>query len=104
MSYYVVITTCGSTEEGEKLASEIIAAKLAACIQLSSITSYYTWEGKVHRDPECKLVIKTRKALYDQLERFIKEHHRYNVPEIVALPIQAGSQEYLNWIDEVTQT
>jgi len=103
MSYCVVITTCGSTEEGEKLASEIVAGKLAACVQLSSITSYYTWEGKINRDPECKLVIKTRKALYDQLERFIKEHHRYNVPEIIELPIQAGSKEYLAWIDEVTQ-
>jgi len=102
MNYCVVITTCGSTEEGEKLASEIIARKLAACVQLSSITSYYTWEGKVNKEPECKLVIKTRKPLYDQLESFIKEHHSYNVPEIIELPIQAGSKDYFGWIDAVT--
>jgi periplasmic divalent cation tolerance protein len=102
MSYCVVITTCGSNEEGEKLASQIVEAKLAACVQLSSITSYYTWEGKVNRDPECKLVIKTRKALYDQVESFIKEHHSYDVPEIIELPIHSGSKEYLSWIDEVT--
>jgi len=102
MSYCVVITTCGSNEEGEKLASQIVEAKLAACVQLSSITSYYTWEGKVNRDPECKLVIKTRKALYNQVESFIKEHHSYDVPEIIELPIHSGSKEYLSWIDEVT--
>jgi periplasmic divalent cation tolerance protein len=102
MSYCVVITTCGSNEEGEKLASQIVEAKLAACVQLSSITSYYTWEGKVNRDPECKLVIKTRKALYDQVESFIKEHHSYDAPEIIELPIHSGSKEYLSWIDEVT--
>ena len=102
MSYCVVITTCGSSEEGEKLASQLVESKLAACVQLSSIISYYTWEGKVNRDPECKLVIKTRKALYDQVENFIKEHHSYDVPEIIELPIQSGSKEYLTWIDEVT--
>lgn len=102
MSYCMVITTCGSTDEGEKLASQIVENKLAACVQLSSITSYYTWEGKVNRDPECKLVIKTRKALYGQVEDFIKEHHSYDVPEIIELPIQSGSEEYLGWIDEVT--
>ena len=102
MSYCMVITTCGSNEEGEKLASQIVEAKLAACVQLSSITSYYTWEGKVNRDPECKLVMKTRKALYNQVESFIKEHHSYDVPEIIELPIQSGSKEYLSWIDEVT--
>lgn len=103
MSYCVVITTCASREEGENLASQIIASKLAACVQLSSITSYYTWEGKTNRDQECKLVIKTRKALFGPLERFIKEHHSYDVPEIIELPIHAGSKEYLAWIEEVTQ-
>jgi len=102
MSYCVVITTCGSSEEGEKLASQLVESKLAACVQLSSITSYYRWEGKVNRDPEYKLVIKTRKALYDQLANFIKENHSYDVPEIIELPIQSGSKEYLSWIDEVT--
>ena len=102
MSYCVVITTCGSSEEGEKLASQLVESKLAACVQLSSITSYYRWEGKVNRDPEYKLLIKTRKALYDQVENFIKENHSYDVPEIIELPIQSGSKEYLSWIDEVT--
>jgi len=102
MSYCVVITTCGSSEEGEKLASQLVESKLAACVQLSSITSYYRWEGKVNRDPEYKLVIKTRKALYDQLANFIKENHSYDIPEIIELPIQSGSKEYLSWIDEVT--
>jgi periplasmic divalent cation tolerance protein len=102
MGYCVVITTCGSNEEGEKLASLIVENRLAACVQISGITSYYTWEGELNRDPECKLTIKTRKGIYDQLEKFIKKHHSYDVPEIIQVPIQAGSKQYLDWIDEVT--
>ena len=56
----------------------------------------------MQRDPECKLLIKTRKALYDRLEQFVKKHHSYDVPEIIELPIERGSKEYLGWIDEVT--
>lgn len=103
MDYAVVITTCGSREEAEKLAARIVDRKLAACVQLSSITSYYTWEGEVNNDPETKLLIKTRKDLYDRLESFIKENHSYDVPEIISLPVQSGSKAYLDWIDEVTR-
>jgi periplasmic divalent cation tolerance protein len=102
MSYYVVITTCGNRDEAERLASQIIEKKLAACVQLSSITSYYIWEGEVNNDPEIKLLIKTRKELYDQLEKLIKDNHSYDVPEIIALPVQSGSKDYLDWIEEVT--
>jgi len=97
-----VITTCGSRDEAERLASLILGKKLAACVQLSSITSYYIWEGEVNNDPETKILIKTRKELYDQLEKLIKDNHSYDVPEIVALPVQSGLKDYLDWIEEVT--
>ncbi|UCD91059.1 MAG: divalent-cation tolerance protein CutA [Desulfobacterales bacterium] len=102
MSYCLVITTCGSRDEAEKLASQMVETRLAACVQQSSITSYYTWEGKVNHDPEFRLFIKTRKALYIQLEQFIKDNHSYDVPQIIEIPIQSGLSEYLGWIDEVT--
>ena len=103
MSYCLVITTCVSRDEAEKLASQMVIAQLAACVQLSSITSYYTWDGKINNDPEFKLLIKTRKTLYRQIEQFIKDNHSYDVPEIIGIPIQSGSREYLGWIDEVTK-
>ncbi len=103
MGYCVVITTCGNREEAEKLADLIIENQLAACVQLSSITSYYTWDGQMNKDSEIRILIKTRTQLYDELEKFIKENHSYDVPEIIEIPIQSGSKEYLSWIDEVTK-
>jgi len=102
MSYSIVITTCGNRDEAERLASQMVKNQLAACVQLSSITSYYTWDGKFNTEPEFRLIIKTRKGLYDQVEQFIKKNHSYEVPEIVELSIKSGSKEYLDWIDEVT--
>lgn len=101
MSYCIVITTCEKREEAERLAAKMVEHKLAACVQLSEIVSYYTWKDKVCHDPEIKLLIKTKKALYDELEHFIKENHSYDIPEIVALDLSAGSKEYKGWIDEV---
>ncbi|NTV47681.1 MAG: divalent-cation tolerance protein CutA [Chlorobiales bacterium] len=102
MSYSVVITTCASQEDAEALASKIIENKLAACVQLSNIQSYYVWNDAVSHDLEVKLSIKTRHELYDELEAFIKKNHSYQVPEIIEIPIYSGSKAYLNWIDGAT--
>ena len=99
----LVITTCGSQNEAEQLAGSIIEAKLAACIQLSDIRSYYFWEGKVNHDPEVLLFIKTRSDLYPDLESHINTHHSYEVPEIIRIPIEGGLPAYLEWIGEVTR-
>jgi len=102
-SHCVVVTTCGSKDEAENLAKRILAAKLAACVQMSDITSFYTWEDKLNEDSEILLVMKTRERLFGKLERLISDHHSYDVPEIVQIPIYAGSKKYLDWIDRVTQ-
>lgn len=99
----LVITTCGNQEEAEQLAGSIIETKLAACIQLSDIRSYYFWDGKVNNDPEVLLFIKTRNDLYPDLEAHIQTHHSYEVPEIIRLPIDGGLPAYLGWIGEVTR-
>ncbi len=99
----LVITTCGNQNDAEQLAGGIIEKKLAACIQLSNIRSYYWWDGKVNNEPEVQLSIKTRKALYGDLEAHIRSHHAYEVPEIIRLPINGGLPAYLGWIDEVTR-
>ncbi len=103
MEYCIILTTCPNTEEADRMASELIEQKLAACVQLSPVTSYYGWQGNPHSDAEIKLLIKTRSRLYDSVEHFIKQHHSYDVPQIVQIPILEGSDEYLDWVDENTR-
>lgn len=102
MNYCVVITTCENQEKAELLAKSILEERLAACVQLSSISSFYRWEGAVANDDEIKLLIKTREELYDKLEKHIAENHAYDVPEIIMLSVGRGSIAYLGWIDEET--
>lgn len=101
-AYCVVLTTCGNREAAEALASQVIQGRLAACIQLFPITSFFEWEGAVQHEDEVLLLLKTRTALYADLERFIAKHHEYDVPEVIRLPIGTGLDAYLGWIDEVT--
>jgi periplasmic divalent cation tolerance protein len=102
-SYAVVITTAGSPEEAEKIAMALLDRKLAACIQVTQIKSYYFWEGKVNADPEQLLLIKCKAADYEAIESCIREVHSYDVPEVVQLPVTAGSSSYLKWITDVTK-
>jgi len=102
MAYCIILTTCPSNEEAKTLALKIVKKKLAACVQLSPIESYYTWKDDIHNDPEVRLLIKTKTLLYKSVEQFIKKHHRYDVPQIVQVPVTKGSNDYLGWIDENT--
>ncbi|MBU1345007.1 MAG: divalent-cation tolerance protein CutA [Proteobacteria bacterium] len=102
MEYCIILTTCPNDKEAEMLASSLIEKKLAACVQMEPITSYYTWENALHIETELKLTIKTRTRLYESVEKFIKENHSYEVPQILQIPIVDGLDEYLDWIDENT--
>lgn len=101
-AYCVVLTTTASAEQAEGLAKKVVAERLAACVQVQQIQSYYLWKGEVRSDPECLLFIKARQSQYQELEDFIRKNHAYETPEIVQLPITAGFSGYLKWIDEVT--
>ncbi|MBD1998891.1 divalent-cation tolerance protein CutA [Leptolyngbya sp. FACHB-541] len=102
--YGVVLVTAASRAEVEAIAQTLIQARLAACVSLMPIQSVYTWQGKVHQEEEWQLMIKTDLNQFADLEAKIREIHSYEVPEIIALPILAGSQPYLNWIAEQTQS
>jgi periplasmic divalent cation tolerance protein len=102
MEYCIITTTCPDENEAKHLASKLVDHCLAACVQLSSIKSYYTWQGEVCIAPEIRLTIKTRTRLYENIEKFIKSHHSYEVPQIVQTAITDGSDDYLDWIDTVT--
>lgn len=102
-----ILVLCTAPAEGEtaaKLAAGLVEARLAACVNLvPGLRSFYRWQGKIHDDPEVQLLIKTRASRYDELESWLGEHHPYDVPEILALPIQGGARSYLDWLIEQTQ-
>lgn len=103
MKYCMVLVTCANETDARSLAAAMIEKRLAACVQLSPITSYYVWKDKVHQEPEIRLVIKTKTMLYDELEQFIAKHHGYEVPQIIQVPIETGLAEYLDWIAQTTK-
>ncbi len=101
--YGIVLVTTGSRQEADTIAESLIEAKLAACVTLLPVSSIYTWQGTIHRDEEWQLLIKSERSRFDALEAKIRELHSYDVPEIIALPIVAGSQPYLQWISSQVQ-
>lgn len=101
--YCVVLTTTATSEEAESLARSIVEVRLGACVQIQPIRSIYRWQGAVCDESEFRLSIKTRRAQFSALENFIQTHHNYETPEIVQVPITAGSAAYLQWIDEGTR-
>lgn len=100
MNYGVVLVTASSQSEAEKIASVLVEMKLAACVSLMPIHSIYRWQGEIHKDQEWQLIIKTDLGLFSNLETQVQELHSYEVPEIIALPIVAGSEGYLQWMGE----
>ena len=80
------------------MARQIVQARLAACVQVQAIKSFYVWKEQPCAEKEWLLFIKSRAAVYQALEDFIRAHHRYETPEIVQLPITAGSADYLHWL------
>lgn len=97
--YVQVFTTTEKKEDAEKIAKAMVEKRLAGCIQIvGPINSMYWWKGNVETAGEWLLLIKSKKELYEELEKAIKELHPYETPEIVAVPIVAGSKEYLEWL------
>jgi periplasmic divalent cation tolerance protein len=101
--YSVVITTTNSAEASEKIAKALLDQKLAACIQVTQIKSYFTWKDEVNIDDEQLLLIKCKSTDYAEIENCIKGNHSYEIPEIIQLPINNRLPAYMNWINEVTK-
>lgn len=98
--YCQVVTTIDSREAADGLARGAVAARLAACAQVSGpITSSYWWEGAVESEDEWQVAFKTTTAAYPALEQHLREAHPYDVPEILCLPVTAGNPAYLGWLD-----
>lgn len=102
--YGVVFMTTSSREEAEKIAGHLVEKRLVACAQIvSEIQSIYWWQGKICNDKEVLFTAKTTARLFSELVKEVKELHSYEIPEIIFVPIQQGSQDYLGWISEVTK-
>jgi periplasmic divalent cation tolerance protein len=100
----MVLVTCPSIADARRIGRSVVEKKLAACANiLAGVESIYRWKGRVERAREVLVVMKTTAALLRELEREVKRRHSYEVPEFVALPIVAGSQEYLEWVGKSVQ-
>jgi periplasmic divalent cation tolerance protein len=99
MSNIAVLTNCASRKEARQIAQALVDARLAACVNLGAhVKSFYRWKGKVETAKEVPVMIKTTRARFKAVEKTIRELHSYDVPEIIALPIVAGSKNYLSWL------
>ncbi len=102
--HILVLCTCPSQSEADAIATALLEERQAACVnRLPGIKSLYRWEGRVTHDDEILLLIKTTALRFEHLEQTIKALHPHETPEIIAIPIVAGSAEYLRWIEESTE-
>jgi len=98
--YIQVVTTTASKEDAERIARALVDQRLAACVQVAGpMTSVYRWQGAVETSQEWHCTAKSRRDLYAEIEKAIRRMHPYQEPEIVAVPLVAGSASYLAWLD-----
>lgn len=98
----VVMTTVADRATAETIARAVLEARLAACVQIQAIDSYYRWQGRIETSTEQLLFLKTATSCYDALERKLIELHPYDTPEIIRLPVEGGLGKYLAWIADET--
>ena len=104
VSAILVLTTASSRKEALRIAQVLLHKRLAACVNVSPrMTSLYWWKGRKEKASEILLLIKTKKSVFRKLEKTLRGLHSYSIPEIIALPITAGSRPYLNWLAQETK-
>jgi len=105
-AYIVLFITTANTEEAKRIASVLLNERKAACVNIvPKISSFFWWQDKLNSTQESLLIVKTKASILNQVVNLVKEHHSYDIPEIIALPIVGGNQDYLEWIGkEVKQS
>ncbi len=99
--YQIVTTTIGNTSQAVDLAKWLVEARLARCVQIvPGVRSIYHWDDEICDDDECLLIIKTLTDNLEELMKQLSDRHPYDVPEILAVPVSAGYEPYLKWLDE----
>jgi len=103
MKYIVVFITASEEEQAKKIADQLLSKRLIACVHiLPKASSLFWWQGRIDSQEEVLLILKTREELLDKIIRTTKELHSYEIPEIIALPIIGGNEDYLKWINDNT--
>ena len=98
--YALVLITTPDEEMATEIARALVENQLAACVSIiPQVRSIYRWEGEIYDDNEVQMIVKTSIDLFDQIQKFVNKIHSYDVPELLLLPIEDGSQDYLQWID-----
>lgn len=101
----MILITAGSAEEGENIAESLVNNHLAACVNIiPSVKSVFFWDGKTDKVSEVLLIAKSKRQLLEKIISQVKTLHSYTVPEIIALPLIGGAEDYLQWIDENTSS
>ena len=99
----LILCTAPNADDAASLGRQLVERRLAACVNVvDGLRSIYRWRGEVQDEPEALLIVKTRREVLTDLERWLREAHPYEVPEIVALPLVGGSAPYLQWVLEQT--
>ena len=102
-NFVEIKTTCSTEQEARTIAASIVESRLAACVQVSPISSIYRWQGKIETSDEWLCIIKTTNERYPAVRDAILHMHSYECPQIVVLSIKDGTNDYLNWIEEVVK-
>ncbi|MBI3412864.1 MAG: divalent-cation tolerance protein CutA [Candidatus Aenigmarchaeota archaeon] len=95
---YSVILCTSKRAEAKKIAAVLVKEKLAACVNIVPVDSVYRWKGKLVKNRESLMVIKTKSSLFNRLKKRIRSLHSYTVPEIIELKISKGDKKYLRWV------
>lgn len=99
--YVLVLVTTKDKIEAEKIAQKLLKEKLVACANIiDPVTSHFHWSGKIDESKECLIILKSRIDLFSEIAGHVKDLHSYKIPEILAIPIVVGSDDYLAWVDE----
>lgn len=98
MAHAVTMTTCASKAEAERLAQGVIEQRLAGCVQVVKVRSFYEWQGKPTRDKEFLLLIKGPKEKFPELKEHLLAEHKYELPEIISVDVGEGHEPYLSWL------
>src|SRR5574337_708132 len=101
MTHIVVLITTSSKDEAEKIGKVLVESRLAACVNIvEPVRSLFRWQGAIEHQEEALMLVKSRNDLLPSMIQVVKELHSYTVPEVIALPILAGSSDYISWLDE----
>ncbi|UCF71008.1 MAG: divalent-cation tolerance protein CutA [candidate division WOR-3 bacterium] len=101
--FLVIYTTFPTMRIAKEIVDGLVRTKRAACGNIFKLSSIYRWKGKIEKCTEYGAFIKTRKSKYRSVQRYIEENHPYDVPEIIALNIDRGQRDYLNWLKRATE-